>query len=429
MPRHTVADRRRAERLVSDLHRGGYLRDSRIRDAFLRVPRELFLPDVATRDGLDAVYSNVAFPTKIDASGTTISSSSEPGVMAVMLANLELHEAHRVLEIGAGTGYNSALIAELIGSAGRVTTIDIDDDVVDRARRSLKSAGYDAEVVCGDGRQGWSATAPYDRIIVTTSCSEIASAWSEQLVDGGLLEVPLALNTSTNFPQAIMTLQKRGADLHSVNVTPGGFMTIRAQPGAPAPSLPELTAIEKLHGTSSVLGQVVGRSLESLTSPERQRALALSLGVPRRREPSLSIDGTNIYNLHAFLALAISPASFVGYLREDLQCRPTLGMSSVGILRAQPGSLAVLGCSEERVTGIDGFGTDEAESELSDLVMEWLKLGSPAVERLVITASFGSPAGSGAWRTIRRRSNTLTISWDVPIAPTSGARGPDSASA
>ncbi|MGH3885395.1 MAG: methyltransferase domain-containing protein [Pseudonocardiaceae bacterium] len=99
---------------------------------------------------------------------------------------------HRVLEIGAGTGYNAALLAHLVGPAGKVTTVDIDSKVVRGARECLAAAGYrGVSVVCGDGEFGYSDHAPYDRIVVTAGAWDLPPAWVDQLAAGGRLVVPL----------------------------------------------------------------------------------------------------------------------------------------------------------------------------------------------------------------------------------------------
>lgn len=93
--------------------------------------------------------------TKRAPDGTAISSASSPYVVAIMLEQLQAHPGHRVLEIGTATGINAALLAELVGSAGQVVTVEIDDDLADGARTALAAAGYpQVEVICGDGAHG-----------------------------------------------------------------------------------------------------------------------------------------------------------------------------------------------------------------------------------------------------------------------------------
>jgi protein-L-isoaspartate(D-aspartate) O-methyltransferase len=127
-----------------------------IAGAFLAVPRHLFLPGVPP----ERAYRDEAIATKIEG-GLPVSSSSQPAIMAIMLEQLDVRPGMRVLEIGAGTGYNAALLQHLVGQRGRVVTIDIDPEVVGWARERLAAAGYPEVVVIeGDGADGWPAEAP-----------------------------------------------------------------------------------------------------------------------------------------------------------------------------------------------------------------------------------------------------------------------------
>src|SRR5260370_1798721 len=114
--------------------------------------------------------------------------------MAIMLEQLALQPGQRVLEIGAGTGYNAALIAQIVGKSGQVVTVDIDEDVASSARQQLAAAGFDrVDVHCADGGFGYPEAAPYDRIILTASAWDIAPAWFKQLSPAGRLVLPLSL--------------------------------------------------------------------------------------------------------------------------------------------------------------------------------------------------------------------------------------------
>ncbi|MDP9283049.1 MAG: hypothetical protein M3P38_13225 [Chloroflexota bacterium] len=188
--------------------------------AFRAVPRHLFLPDV----DLDRVYSGSAIPTKHDDKGDPISSSSEVAIMALMIDALRLERGQRVLEIGAGTGYNAAILAELVG-VENVVTLDIDADIADEARAHLRAAGYDALIVeTVDGWMGWSDGAPYARLELTAATSDISPHWVDQLEEGGVLVAPLLLRPNA---QALVAFRKRGATLESLSVFAGGFMWLR----------------------------------------------------------------------------------------------------------------------------------------------------------------------------------------------------------
>ena len=139
------------ERLVAQVLQTSGIRDERIAAALRDVPRHLFLPHLPPEDA----YLDDAIVTKRDADGQPISSSSQPAIMAIMLDQLTLAPGQRVLEIGAGTGYNAALMQHVIGPAGTVVSVDIEADLADQAREHLASAGYqDVTVVAADGAPG-----------------------------------------------------------------------------------------------------------------------------------------------------------------------------------------------------------------------------------------------------------------------------------
>ena len=142
-----------------------------------------------------------------------------------MLGELRLEPGQRVLEIGAGTGYNAALLERIVGPEGQVITVDIDPETAPR-RRALKGSGV--KVATGDGRNGHAPDAPYDRIIVTASATEVPRAWLEQLVEGGLVEAPLRLGASGGL-QLIPTPAQRRAACARSPVICGGFAAASAE--------------------------------------------------------------------------------------------------------------------------------------------------------------------------------------------------------
>src|SRR5437660_5636914 len=172
--------------LIDKLKRDGTIFTPSVEAAFRALPRHLFLPGVP----LGEVYRDQAIATKT-LNGLFVSSSSQPTIMAIMLELLELKPGQRVLEIGAGTGYNAALMAHIVGEAGQVVTIDIDEDIVQSARKYRAMAGFDKVlVVCGDGGLGYSSAATYDRIILTVQAWDITPSWWEQLKPHGRLLLP-----------------------------------------------------------------------------------------------------------------------------------------------------------------------------------------------------------------------------------------------
>ena len=176
------------ETMVVELHELRAIRSDRITEAFRTVPRHLFGPGEPLKK---AHAANSSVITKRNEHGIAVSTVSAAYTQAVMPEQAELRSGMRVLEIGSG-GYKAALIAELVGEAGEVTTVDIDPDVVDRPRRCLAAAAYDTvNVVLADAEGGVPDHAPYDRVIVTGGAWGISPAWSGQLAEGGWIVVPL----------------------------------------------------------------------------------------------------------------------------------------------------------------------------------------------------------------------------------------------
>jgi protein-L-isoaspartate(D-aspartate) O-methyltransferase len=177
-------------RLVDELRDSGRLTSPALEAAFRAVPRHVFLPGMAASQA----YQDEAFVIKTGEDGLPLSSSSQPAIMAIMLEQLGVGPGHRVLEIGTGTGYNAALMSYLVGPEGSVVTVDIDPDLVDRARANLAAAGYtDVTLLCGDGSFGAPDYAPYDRIIVTAGASDLAPEWLAQLGPHGRIALPLSV--------------------------------------------------------------------------------------------------------------------------------------------------------------------------------------------------------------------------------------------
>jgi len=153
--------------------------DAAVLRAMDEVPREHFV----TRENTDVAYADQALPI---ACGQTI---SQPFVVAYMTAQLALRPEHRVLEIGTGSGYQAAVLSRL---AREVVTIERYRTLADSARERLASLGFtNVEVVTGDGLGGVPEKAPFDRIIVTAAAEEVPNALLEQLVEGGIMVLPL----------------------------------------------------------------------------------------------------------------------------------------------------------------------------------------------------------------------------------------------
>lgn len=208
-----TAPQRRA--LADRLEETGVLTTRQWRAAVEAVPRELFLnPGVfvpvdggrwrpvtavgsAPAQWAEIAYSDQSLTTQLDGhltadqvsdlvTGVPTSSSTTPVTVVGMLENLDVEDGHRVLEIGTGTGYSSALMCHRLGE-DNVTTVEVDPEVAARADAALEAAGFSTWTVTGDGLLGHPRRAPYDRVIATCAVRRIPHTWIRQTKPGGLV--------------------------------------------------------------------------------------------------------------------------------------------------------------------------------------------------------------------------------------------------
>lgn len=213
--------------LIAALDKLNAFPNARIRAAFAAVPRAFFLPTMPDEE----VNADRAVITKRDTTGAPISSSSQPTMMALMLEQLDLQAGMNVLEIGAGTGYNAAIMQTLVGREGHVTTVELDQDVADQARDNLQRAGFGAvNVVHADGAGGYAPRAAYDRIICTATAWDVPSAWIKQLKARGRLVTPIQVHASQ--VSAAFNVLEDGT-LYSDHNLPCRFVLMRGTWGVP----------------------------------------------------------------------------------------------------------------------------------------------------------------------------------------------------
>ncbi len=168
--------------LVEHLERSGVISSSRLKQAFLSVAREEFIPDHLR----DHAYADN--PLSIG-SGQTISA---PHMVAIMVEALDLKPGLKILEIGTGSGYHAAIVSHIVGSSGHVYSIERYESLAENARKNLKDAGIDnVTVVIGDGSKGCEQYQPYDRIYVTCAAPEIPKPYKNQLNDPGIILIPV----------------------------------------------------------------------------------------------------------------------------------------------------------------------------------------------------------------------------------------------
>ena len=407
--------------LLGKLREDGLLADRRVAEAFVTVPRERFVPEAAKRDGLAAVYADRPILTRLDARGFPTSSSSQPAIMAAMLEALNPRPGQRVLEVGAGTGYNAALLAELTGPSGRVVSVELEPETAEGAAAALAAGGHRAEVVVGDGRGGWPPAAPYDRMIVTASAAAVPREWFEQLAPGGRLVVPLRVREDVETVQVVCMLDRDREGFTPAGAICGGFMSLRAHPEDGYELPPSLGGLEWLGGGDRTLARLSGAGLAGIPETARRRLLAFAVDPERTRRARGRLPD---YPVELFLALAAPADRLVAY--------DSGGLHGLGIVDRRGRGLAVLAGTAERLTRVLAGGDRGPEALLDELVGEWRSLGRPTEAALRLGVRYGRRVGRH-WRTLRRDGCTLVADW-TPQAPTgpratqaSRASGPSSA--
>jgi len=195
-----VDDRRSARKdLVDALVREGHIRTAAVERAFRAVPRERFV----TEDLHRQAYSDTPLPIPL---GQTISA---PSMIAIMLEEADLGAGQKVLDVGTGSGYNAALLSEIVGSAN-VVSVERHADLADFARHNLASAGYaGVRLAVADGTLGYEPEAPYDRIVVTAGAPRLARSWVRQTKVGGMIVAPIGRST---FSQVLVIATKTAED-------------------------------------------------------------------------------------------------------------------------------------------------------------------------------------------------------------------------
>lgn len=205
-------------RMVDEQLRARGINSARVLDAMLKVPRHLFVPDAQRAQA----YGDFPLPIGY---GQTI---SQPYIVAFMTQALELEPGHRVLEIGTGSGYQAAVLAEL---AKEVYTIEIIAPLADRSRDTLTRLGYrNVQVRTGNGYLGWPEQAPFDRIMVTAAPDDVPPALVQQLEIGGLMAIPVG-----TVVQELRIMRRTATGLETLSTLPVRFVPMtgkgRGEPG------------------------------------------------------------------------------------------------------------------------------------------------------------------------------------------------------
>lgn len=201
--------------MVTEQLRPRGIRDSRVLEAFETVPRHLFVP---------LEYQPWAYDDSPQPIGHE-QTISQPYIVALMSELLALTGAERVLEVGAGSGYQAAILAKL---AAEVHTVELIPALAERARRNMETLGLEnVHVHCADGSQGWPDSAPYQAILAAAAAPKVPQPLLEQLAEGGRLVLPVG---ARGFQQ--LELWRRDGDtFSSENILPVTFVLLRGKHG------------------------------------------------------------------------------------------------------------------------------------------------------------------------------------------------------
>jgi protein-L-isoaspartate(D-aspartate) O-methyltransferase len=203
--------------MVEEQLRARDIVDERVLAAMGRVPRHLFVEPALE------YYAYEDRPLSIGA-GQTI---SQPYIVALMVQLLRVLPSHRILEVGTGSGYQAAILAEL---AEEVYTVEIIPSLADSASARLEALGYrNVRVRQGDGYEGWPEVAPFDGIVVAAGAPEIPHPLIEQLREGGRIAIPVGIARAT---QDLILGEKYGGKLRVRSIAPVLFVPLTGRGGA-----------------------------------------------------------------------------------------------------------------------------------------------------------------------------------------------------
>ena len=364
-----------------------------MRQALFNVPRHLFIEQYYDGDGPDgivhvnspnptpeqlkAIYSNRGLMIRENPH----SAASQPSLIFGMLDALKLTRGRKVLEIGTGSGWNAGLIAFSVGDDSLVYSIDLQADLVEKAREHLSAAGFKGvNLRTGDGGLGWQGET-FDRIIVTVGSPDIPPAWIESLTDGGILVMPLK---TKGVGDPILQLQKQGNKLTGKFTQWAGFMNLQGN---------------------------FRSSTEDPLEPSSDPVVAALL----REEPTFT-------PLHAYVA---SDCAF--YLHLNGEPMETLweyqgqrGMHSVLLDRELPGLCVPRSVLEPKPENrVEAYGNPQLVDRFITGIEAWVNLGSPKITDYhieLIDPAVADDAAPDSY--IERRPNaTLRFSLlDVPLS-------------
>jgi protein-L-isoaspartate(D-aspartate) O-methyltransferase len=322
---------------------------------------------------IDAAVEHAAACTDWDSyvrepDGSILPQVSSPRVIAAMLKELAIESGNSVLEIGTGSGYSTALLAQLVGARGSVVSVELVPELVERARRRFASESWrNIRFIVGNGSHGWSEEAPFDRIIVWATAPAIPLPWPEQLRQRGRLVAPVKLLPRATCVGVMTGVKGLGGSLVVVRIAPGSFTSLDSTPRREWLGPAEDAEVARIDdGEASAW--LSAAWLESLSQYQRER-VGLDLLTRAHATDGVLADTEDRRDFFAFLMAQDYEGFTTAFTSE----------SGVSVGCSMPESIAL-----ERLNG-DGAltsGDDVALVRLRDWVARWRDLGRPGFGRL-----------------------------------------------
>lgn len=347
--------------MLQTMKQDGVFKSQGVEAAFRAVPRHLFLPHLP----LEEVYRNRAIGVKHDRHGLLISSSSQPTMMAIMLNQAQLQPGDNVLEIGTATGYNAAIMQHIVGESGSVTSMELDADLAEQARRNLQRTHYgQVRVVTGDGAQGYAPRAAYDHILATVGVWDVPAAWLQQLKPTGSLIVPIAIDGVQ--VSAVFRPLPDGSYLSTDN-RPCAFVYLR---GAFAgPDFRRRINSSNLYILSDQVAELDTAALHSLLSSDHET---------RRFDHTL--DASDYWFGFQLHLMVNEPPGYVFAVFAVIEERTSYGLEGRGIALFTPGSAAFTSYHEHGIAHC--YGGADAFLEMQNSLDQWIARSKPQTEQL-----------------------------------------------
>jgi protein-L-isoaspartate(D-aspartate) O-methyltransferase len=387
--------------MVRALRDEGLITTDRVASAMNAVPRHEFAPGEPLRKVYD---TNTTLVPKIDAQGRQTSVVSASHIQAIQLEQADIRPGMNVLEIGSG-GYNAALIAEMVGPTGSTTTVDIDADVIDRARAGLRRAGYEqVNVVLADAEHGVAQYAPYDRIIVTVGAWDIPPAWRDQLTRDGRIVVPLRFAGITR----LIAFDRAPNDpvLTASNYRLGSFVPMQGE-GAASEKLIAVTPDIGLRlDQNSQLTFDVPALRKALNTTPVESWSGTPFDMPDELELYLLTSGPELPMLHAAQA-AVDQGVVNRTVRIGTPALVRGDTFAYRIKRENPDSVSGF------ETGVVAHGpqAEQVGGELLDMIRTWAgRYYRRCAARITYHPNSADPTALTGWRTTKKHGQ-LAVTW------------------